>query len=104
MILPGCNLLLNAVSERQLIQLAMTHWTNNTCIRFRQRRNELDYINIFPGDWWVHTRVHIRTQGGKTRQITQLIETTILVLNVQHTVPNMVVSMNRFDALIFFLW
>lgn len=38
------------ISERQLIQLAMTHWTNNTCIRFRQRRNELDYINIFPGD------------------------------------------------------
>ncbi|KAL5491157.1 hypothetical protein EMCRGX_G016391 [Ephydatia muelleri] len=37
-------------SERELIRLAMNHWMNNTCIRFRQRRNEVDYVNIFSGD------------------------------------------------------
>ena len=35
--------------ERRVILESMSHWENTTCIRFRARTNQSNYVNFFPG-------------------------------------------------------
>jgi len=40
---------LNVDSEKRVIYLAMSEWENHTCIRFKPRTTEMDYITFIPG-------------------------------------------------------
>lgn len=36
-------------SEKRIIYLAMSEWENHTCIRFKPRTTEMDYVTFIPG-------------------------------------------------------
>ena len=46
-------------NNKRLIWKAMRHWEDNTCLRFRHRTTEKDYINYYSDsdDEWVYNRL-----------------------------------------------
>ena len=40
---------LYADSEKRVIYLAMSEWENHTCIRFKPRTTEMNYVTFIPG-------------------------------------------------------